>query len=207
MKRAEVEELIEKAIEKESDRTHPGAVFPPREIWPNFWAWAAPPSERPSTPWWSWAIWKQSRAKALRAGSNFDPMEARQLLESRSAALAAQRAEKSHIRKLKNSIQNLKTAGQDYTVFLKADIAFHDAVAEATGNVVIREMTKLIPEKLVGHHSNLNTKQLSEKYGQKSVSTAAKVVECIRNQDEKNASLWMEKHLNAITAELKNIIE
>jgi DNA-binding FadR family transcriptional regulator len=32
-------------------------------------------------------------------------------------------------------------------------------------------------------------------------------VECIQHQDEKNASLWMEKHLSAIGEELKDIIE
>lgn len=144
---------------------------------------------------------------ALAAGSIFDLMEARLLLESRSAALAAQRADKSQIRKLKETIAHLKTNNREYTLFLQADMAFHKAVAEATGNVVICEMTKLILEKLVVHHSSLKTKRLSAKYRATSIDTAAKVVECIQLQDEKNASLWMERHLNAITEELKDIID
>ena len=143
---------------------------------------------------------------ALAAGSIFDLMEARLLLESRSAALAAQRAGKSHIRKLKETIAHLKTNDREYTLFLQADTAFHKAVADATGNVVICEMTKLILEKLVAHHSSLKTKRLSAKYRTTSIKTAAKVVACIQDQDEKNASQWMEKHLNAITEELKEII-
>ncbi|MGD9007720.1 MAG: FadR/GntR family transcriptional regulator [Desulfobacteraceae bacterium] len=144
---------------------------------------------------------------ALTAGSIFDLMEARLLLESRSAALAAQRAEKSHMRKLKETIAHLKTNDREYTLFLEADMAFHKAVAEATGNVVICEMTKLILEKLVAHHSSLQTKRLSATYRATSIDTAAKVVECIQHQDEKNASQWMEKHLNAIGEELKDIID
>ena len=144
---------------------------------------------------------------ALAAGSIFDLMEARLLLESSSASLAAQRAEKSHIRKLQETIAHLKTNDREYTLFLKADMAFHKAVAEATGNVVICEMTKLILEKLVVHHSSLKTKRLSIQYRAMSIDTAAKVVECIQHQDEKNASRWMGKHLNAIAEELKDIIE
>jgi DNA-binding FadR family transcriptional regulator len=86
-------------------------------------------------------------------------------------------------------------------------MAFHKAVAEATGNAVICEMTKLILEKLVAHHSSLKTKRLSATYRATSIDTAAKVVECIQRQDEENASQWMEKHLNAIGEELKEIIE
>ncbi len=144
---------------------------------------------------------------ALAAGSIFDLMEARLLLESESASLAAQRAGKSHIRKLRETIARLKTNTREYTVFLQADTAFHKAVAEATGNVVICEMTKLILEKLVAHHSSLKTRRLSATYRATSIDTAAKVVECIQHQDEKNASLWMEKHLNAIREELKHIID
>jgi GntR family transcriptional repressor for pyruvate dehydrogenase complex len=143
---------------------------------------------------------------ALTAGSIFDLMEARLLLESRSAALAAQRAEKAHIRKLKETIVHLKTNDREYTLFLEADMAFHKAVAEATGNVVICEMTKLILEKLVVHHSSLKTRRLSATYRATSIDTAANVVKSIQRQDQKNASLWMEKHLNSITEELKDII-
>jgi GntR family transcriptional repressor for pyruvate dehydrogenase complex len=144
---------------------------------------------------------------ALAAGSFFDLMEARLLLESRSAALAAQRVGKSQIHKLKETISHLKTNDREYTLFLQADMAFHKAIAEATGNVVICQMTKLILEKLVAHHSSLKTKRLSAKYRATSIDTADKVVESIQHQDEKNASLWMEKHLNAITEELKDIID
>ncbi|MGD9217559.1 MAG: GntR family transcriptional regulator [Desulfobacteraceae bacterium] len=142
---------------------------------------------------------------ALAAGTIFDLMEARLLLESSSASLAAQRAGKSQIRKLTKAVAHLKTNNREYTLFLEADMAFHKAVAEATGNVVICEMTKLILEKLVAHHASLKTKRLSAKYRATSIETAARVVEHIRKQDERNASLWMEKHLNAIREELQHI--
>ena len=104
-------------------------------------------------------------------------------------------------------MKNLRANEKDYSIFLKADIAFHNCISEATGNVVLCEMTKLILDKLVAHHSNLKTRRLSAHYREVSVSTATKVVEGIENQDEKNASIWMERHLDAITKELKHIID
>jgi DNA-binding FadR family transcriptional regulator len=47
---------------------------------------------------------------------------------------------------------------------------------------------------------------LSATYRATSIDTAAKVVKSIQRQDEKNASLWMAKHLDSITEELKEII-
>lgn len=142
---------------------------------------------------------------AFKAGSIFDLMEARALLEVRSAALAAQRAESHHLQKLQKALKGIRADEKDYTLFLKADMAFHRRVAEATGNVVICEMTKLILEKVVEHHSHLKTRQLSPRYREISIQTAAKVIEYIKKQDDERASLWMEKHLNAITEELKDI--
>jgi GntR family transcriptional repressor for pyruvate dehydrogenase complex len=66
---------------------------------------------------------------ALTAGSIFDLMEARQVLECKSAKLAAERAEPAQIKKLKKVLKKVKATEKDDTIFLQADIDFHACLA------------------------------------------------------------------------------
>lgn len=143
---------------------------------------------------------------ALTVGSIFDLMEARQVLECKSAKLAAERAEPAQIKKLKKVLKKVKATEKDYTIFLQADIDFHACLAEATGNKVICEMTKMVLEKVVRHHSRLKTTKLSSEYRLFSIHSANKVVNHIENGEGKKASAWMARHLKAINDELKSII-
>ncbi len=143
---------------------------------------------------------------ALKAGSIFDLMEAREVLECKSAELAAERAEPAQIKKLKNVLKKVNATEKDYTIFLQADIDFHTCLAEATGNKVICEMTKLVLEKVIRHHSQLKTTELSPGYRLFSIHSANKVVIHIENGEREEASAWMARHLQAINEELKSII-
>ncbi len=143
---------------------------------------------------------------AFSAGSIFDLMEARELLECRSAALAAERADAAQIRNLKAAMQAVAATRNEYAIFLDADIRFHAAVADAAGNVVLCELTKLMLEKVVDHHNALKTALLPPAYREVSIRTAARVVEAIEAGNGDGAARWMAQHLNAIRDELKNII-
>jgi GntR family transcriptional regulator, transcriptional repressor for pyruvate dehydrogenase complex len=143
---------------------------------------------------------------AFSAGSIFDLMEARQLLECRSAALSAERADGEQIRSLKAAMQKVAGTEKDYSIFLAADIGFHTAVADASGNVVLCELTKLVLEKVVAHHNELKTVLLPPAYREVSIRTAERVVEAIEAGDGEAAARWMAAHLDAIRDELKNII-
>jgi GntR family transcriptional repressor for pyruvate dehydrogenase complex len=143
---------------------------------------------------------------AFSAGSIFDLMEARVLLECRSAAMAAERADAIQLRNLKNALKNVAGTQSDYAIFLDADIQFHTAVADAAGNVVLCELTKLVLEKVVAHHKELKTALLPPAYRDVSIRTAARVVEAIESGKADDAARWMARHLDAIRDELKNII-
>lgn len=143
---------------------------------------------------------------AFSAGSIFDLMEARELLECRSAALAAERADAEWIRILKNAMLEIRGTESDYDVFLEADIRFHTAVADAAGNVVLCELTKLVLQKVVAHHNELKTALLPPAYREVSIRTAVRVVESIEAGDAEAAARWMARHLDAIRDELKHII-
>lgn len=143
---------------------------------------------------------------ALSAGTIFDLMEARQLLECRSAALAADRADAEQIGKLQAVMQKVALTEKDYTIFLDADIQFHAALAEASGNVVLCELTKLMLDKVVAHHRDLKTALLPPAYREVSIRTAAQVVAAIQAGDAEAAAGWMAEHLDAIRGELRHII-
>lgn len=143
---------------------------------------------------------------AFSAGSIFDLMEARELLECRSAALAAERADAGQIRNLKAAMQAVAETQNDYAIFLEADIRLHAAVADAAGNGVLCELTKLVLEKVVAHHAELKTARLPPAYREISIRTAACVVDAINDGDADGAVRWMARHLGAITDELKHIL-
>ena len=143
---------------------------------------------------------------AFTAGSIFDLMEARELLECRSAALAAERADARQIRELKTILKQVAATEKEYAIFLDADIRFHAKVADAAGNVVLCELTKLVLEKVVSHHNKLKTAMLPPAYREVSIRTAARTVEAIEAGDGKAAARWMAQHLDAIREELRHII-
>ncbi len=145
-------------------------------------------------------------ADAFQAGSILDLMEARTMLECRSAALAAERGEAAQVENIRAALLEIPDEDEGYTVFLRADLAFHYAVAEAANNGVVREMTRLVLDKLKTHHAALNTELLSRAYRQESIQSAAKVAEAVEAGDPDSAAQWMARHLSAINMELGKLI-
>jgi GntR family transcriptional repressor for pyruvate dehydrogenase complex len=64
-------------------------------------------------------------------------IEIREILEPRIAALAAERAEESDIQAMQAAIEAMDLTIDDAEAFIEADLAFHLALAHATGNVLI----------------------------------------------------------------------
>ena len=144
---------------------------------------------------------------ALKAGSILDLMDVRELLESRSACLAAERAEGRQIKNLGKAIARMRRSEEDYASFLEADIQFHQALAEASENQILCELTRLILDKVVDHHLRLRTTRLSPGYREISIETAEKIRAAIKAGDSAAAAEWTGRHLNAIKVELKDILE
>lgn len=148
----------------------------------------------------------QQLTAAFKAVSLLDLMEIREVLECQSAALAAERADSNHLRRLRRIMDQVEATRGDYHIFLKADIDFHACLAEATGNPVIEEMTKLILDKLVRHHQLLRTDKLSSHYREHSIRSAREIVRAVENANAEEAARWMKIHLSAIRVELKDIL-
>jgi GntR family transcriptional repressor for pyruvate dehydrogenase complex len=145
---------------------------------------------------------------AARKSSLFDLMEARTVLECKTASLAATRADTEDIQKLKEIFGTLAgaTDHDSYDVFLKADQAFHFALAEATSNKIICEMTKFVLQLLTEHHGKLKADLLSHTYREKSVDSLGEVLKAILAHNPAAAASWMGKHLTVIYEELDNVL-
>ncbi len=88
-----------------------------------------------------------------------DLLEFRQMLESQAASLAAERATSADIERLDAVYARLEAAfdGEDMTVRIDADVAFHQAIAEAAHNVVLGHLTASLMKVIHGQVSrNLN---------------------------------------------------
>jgi GntR family transcriptional repressor for pyruvate dehydrogenase complex len=143
---------------------------------------------------------------AFRAASLLDIIELRESLECRAAELAAERIETDQLKKLKKLLQEMKKGLNEYSSFLKADMAFHMVVAEATANGIYCEMLGFIFQKVIKHHKRFKTNLLSMEYRVHSIRTFQQILSCFEREDGRGAAKWMRDHLNAIRQELKDIL-
>jgi len=143
---------------------------------------------------------------AIRASGLIDLMEIRETIERKSAELAAERANKGQVRKMKNAVRQLDAMKENYDGFLEADMQFHFLVAEATQNSVICRITKLMLEEVAAHHRKLNTARLTRDYHDRSIESAGNILACIEKGDGHAAADWMARHLNEIREELKDVL-
>jgi GntR family transcriptional repressor for pyruvate dehydrogenase complex len=84
-----------------------------------------------------------------------DLLEFRQMLESQAASLAAERATNVDIERLDSLYATLDSvyASNDVSACIDADVAFHQAIAEAAHNVLIGHMTASLMRVIHGHIS------------------------------------------------------
>ncbi|MFZ4622824.1 MAG: FadR/GntR family transcriptional regulator [Rhodoferax sp.] len=84
-----------------------------------------------------------------------DLLEFRQMLESQAASLAAERATDVDISRLDAVYLALETSydADDLPVCIEADVAFHQAIAEASHNVLIGHLTASLMRVIQGHVS------------------------------------------------------
>lgn len=143
---------------------------------------------------------------AFQAASLLDIIELRETLECRAAELAAERIEAGQIKRLKQSLAEMKKHIDDYEGFLKADLAFHMVVAEATANQIYSQILRFLLEKVVEHHNRFRTSLLSPDYRAHSIYTFERILACLEQEDGPKAAEWMRDHLNAIRQELKDIL-
>jgi len=131
-------------------------------------------------------------------------MEARELLESKSAELAATRASKEDLRQVHAAVQRIGRSGDDVSRFFDADLEFHLALAKASGNQTIFEMIKVLIEKVLSYHKHFRATS-SPEVRAATYKTACRLLTCLKRGQGSEAAAEMRNHLNLVSTQLREI--
>jgi GntR family transcriptional repressor for pyruvate dehydrogenase complex len=119
--------------------------------------------------------------------------EARLVLESSVAALAAERATDEHIAELAEEVTEMYAALGDPQEYLIHDVRFHRTIARAAGNPILAALMETITANLYEDRSKTvrNSQDLKE-----AAEMHREIFRAIRSHNPAQARLTMERHLN-----------
>ena len=130
---------------------------------------------------------------ALHGFLPWQMFEARLVLESNVAALAAERATDEHIAELAEEVAEMYAALTDPHEYLIHDIRFHRTVARAAANPILAALMETITANLYDYRSKtvVNAVDLKE-----SAEMHREIYRAIRSHNPAQARQAMEHHLN-----------
>ena len=136
-----------------------------------------------------------------------DMLEFRQMLESQAASLAADRATDIDMNRLASAHAELEAAfaGTSLTQCIDADVAFHQAIAEASHNVLIGHLTASLMKVIHGHVSN-NLEHLQsrpQRWGQLRAQHLA-IWQAIRQRDPEQAARAARDHIGFVQQSMED---
>ncbi len=138
------------------------------------------------------------------AGTILELMEARELLESKAAELAATRASKEDLREIHEAVQRIGRSGDDVSHFFDADLEFHLALAKASGNQTICAMIKALIEKVLSYHKHFRATTTAEVRAS-TYKTACRLLTCLKKGQGPEAAAEMRTHHKLVSVQLKEI--
>jgi GntR family transcriptional repressor for pyruvate dehydrogenase complex len=130
---------------------------------------------------------------ALHGFLPWQMFEARLVLESSVAALAAERATDEHIAELAEEVAEMYAALTDPQEYLIHDVRFHRTIARASGNPILGALMETITANLYDYRSKTvaNAQDLKE-----SAEMHREIYRAIRSHNPVQARIAMEQHLN-----------
>jgi GntR family transcriptional repressor for pyruvate dehydrogenase complex len=136
-----------------------------------------------------------------------DMLEFRQMLESQAASLAADRATDLDMQRLAAAFEQLESAfaGASLGICIDADVAFHQAIAEASHNVLIGHLTASLMKVIHGHVSN-NLEHLQarpQRWGQLRAQHQA-IWQAIRLRDPEQAAQAARDHISFVQQSMED---
>ena len=103
----------------------------------------------------------------------------------------------------RGNADDIRNNRDDIEAFLSADLDFHLALAEATENAVIAEMTKLVIDQVHRHHASFASTLLSARAREDTLRSARQVIDHVKAGDAARAAESMRRHLRAVSTELR----
>jgi GntR family transcriptional repressor for pyruvate dehydrogenase complex len=86
--------------------------------------------------------------RALAAGDSLDLVDMRNLLECKAVALAATRARPEQLASLKKVVARMQSSKSDPIAFYEADLDFHNRLADASNNQILKEIMALMATRM-----------------------------------------------------------
>src|ERR1700734_1733688 len=130
---------------------------------------------------------------ALHGFLPWQMFEARLVLESNVAALAAERATDEHIAELAEEVAEMYAALTDPQENLIHDVRFHRTIARASGNPILGALMETITANLYEYRSKTVAKAQDLK---ESAEMHREIYRAIRSHNPAQARATMEQHLN-----------
>jgi DNA-binding FadR family transcriptional regulator len=118
-----------------------------------------------------------------------DLAEIRLAVEPRSAALAAQRRNNANVAEMRSIIEQMRRERSNAAGFAEADLSFHVAIADASGNPFMRSMGGVIQAAL--RASFLISMPVSARKRDITIDAHERIVDAIENKDPEGASTAM----------------
>ena len=133
-------------------------------------------------------------------------IQVRRILEPEIAALAASSASQEDIARMRQAVEQMEKAMEsknDIDAFLEGDFVFHMAMADATGNELIR----LIIAPVVNLMRDIQTYHLSNVVGgnQRSQHNHKRIMEAIERHDPEAARACMFDHIIQVRDDIENM--
>lgn len=128
-----------------------------------------------------------------------DLVEARMIVESETARIAAERASDESIAKLYNTLSDMKSIGDDYEAYSQLDQEFHIEIAKATGNAFLVDFILLLRDIMKKQQEYIaqfpDVRKISQIYHER-------IANAIGSHDSVEARLAMEEHLSNFSKRL-----
>jgi GntR family transcriptional repressor for pyruvate dehydrogenase complex len=131
---------------------------------------------------------------ALHGFTRDEMYEARRVLETSAAGLAAERAAPEHLATIAEEVASLFAAMNDPQGFLVHDIRFHRAVASASGNPILASLVEMVSA-LYYERRRETAMQATERNLHDAAELHRRIYQAIRSRQVDQAKHLMNEHL------------
>ena len=128
----------------------------------------------------------------LKEEDILDLLEMREMLECQLLQFVVDRANSEHLNHIRKTVKRMKESSHNIQNFYDADLDFHVALAEASGNRMLPKIMKIIVKMV---HKRYRVMSESLMIPKKSIQTAEQIVSYITKGDVKNAAESMREHI------------
>jgi GntR family transcriptional repressor for pyruvate dehydrogenase complex len=130
---------------------------------------------------------------ALHGFQSWQMFEARRILESELAALAAKHGCEQHLAALSEEVAEMYAAMDNPTEYLIHDVRFHRVIAQASGNAILAALMESVTEALYDDRRKTAQRSLDLR---QSAELHREIYRAIRSRNSSEARSVMERHLS-----------